>query len=97
MLGYVFSSKASLGGGTGRRTGLKTLHRLLFSSLKTERVIAETLVWSGFQDGHVPTPYNPLQLVFGQFWKKKWQKSAKSTEPFWLTYWLAFLTTIRAL
>ena len=60
-------SNCTLGGGTGRRTGLKTLHRLLFSSLKTERVIAETLVWSGFERGRVPTPYNSLQLVFGHF------------------------------
>ena len=35
------------GGETGRRTGLKTLHRLLSSSLKTERDTREALVWSG--------------------------------------------------
>jgi hypothetical protein len=66
-----------LGGGTGRRTGLKTLHRLLFCLPETERDIAETLVWSGFQCSRATTHYNLLQLVFGQLWKKKWQKSAK--------------------
>ncbi len=66
-----------LGGGTGRRTGLKTLHDLVVSSLKTERDIPETLIWRGFQVSRAPAHYNPLQLVFGQFWKKKWQKSAK--------------------
>ena len=84
----------SLGGGTGRRTGLKTLHHLLFSSLKTERDIVETLVWSGFQRTRVPNSLHLLQVISGSFWKKKWQKSAKcSTVVFTVNLQRFIITT----
>ena len=64
-------NKISQGGETGRRTGLKTLHHFLFLILKTERDMHETLAYRGFQRNRVPAHYNPLQIVFGESWKKK--------------------------
>jgi len=45
--------------------------------VKTERDTLKNLVWSELQRNRATTHYNLLQLVFGYFWKKKWQKSAK--------------------